>query len=165
MGDHRPSVVPRWLRKSFARPRPTSLPERRTGARGRWPRSWVRRPRWSSGSGRPTACRRIGSRPSRSPTARASPRSWSTSWVSTSTRRSTRSSCASREEPDPGSGPRPEAPAHGTFCSVRELQEASFEYVEQYNNRTSGYRRKALPEDILAKVRRAKAVLDKTPTT
>jgi transposase len=52
----------------------------------------------------------------------------------------------------------------GTFRSVRELQEAILEYVEQHNDRTSGYRWKALPEDILAKVRRARAVLDKTPT-
>ena len=53
----------------------------------------------------------------------------------------------------------------GAFRSVRELQEAIFEYVEQHNDRTSGYRWRALPEDILAKVRRARAVLDKTPTT
>jgi transposase len=52
----------------------------------------------------------------------------------------------------------------GTFRSVRELQEAIFDYVERHNDQTSGYRWKALPEDILAKVRRAKAVLDKTPT-
>jgi transposase len=52
----------------------------------------------------------------------------------------------------------------GTFRSVRELQEAIFEYVERHNDRTSGYRWKALPEDIPAKVRRARAVLDKTPT-
>jgi hypothetical protein len=52
----------------------------------------------------------------------------------------------------------------GTFRSVRELQAAIFEYVERHNDRTSGYRWKALPEDILAKVRRARAVLDKTPT-
>jgi transposase len=52
----------------------------------------------------------------------------------------------------------------GTFRSVRQLQEAIFEYVEQHNDQTSGYRWKALPEEILAKVRRARAVLDKTPT-
>lgn len=53
----------------------------------------------------------------------------------------------------------------GTFANVRQLQEAIFEYVEHPNDRTDGYRWKALPEAILAKVRRARAVLDKTPTT
>ena len=52
----------------------------------------------------------------------------------------------------------------GTFRSVRELQEAIFEYVEHHNDRTSGYRWKALPDEILAKVRRAQAILDKNPT-
>jgi hypothetical protein len=47
----------------------------------------------------------------------------------------------------------------GTFRSVGELQEAILEYVEQHNDQTSGYRWKALPDDILAKVRRARAVL------
>ena len=53
----------------------------------------------------------------------------------------------------------------GTFANVRQLQEAIFEYVEHHNDRTNGYRWKALPEAILAKVRRARAVLDNTPTT
>jgi transposase len=53
----------------------------------------------------------------------------------------------------------------GSFRSVRQLQEAIFEYVEHHNDRTEGYRWKAPPEDILAKVHRARAVLDKTPTT
>ena len=53
----------------------------------------------------------------------------------------------------------------GVFRSVKELQEAIIEFVEEHNNRTDGYRWKALPEAILAKVRRARAVLDKTPTT
>ena len=53
----------------------------------------------------------------------------------------------------------------GVFRSVRELQEAIIAFVEEHNNRTDGYRWKALPEDILAKVRRARAILDKTPTT
>lgn len=52
----------------------------------------------------------------------------------------------------------------GSFTSVRQLQEAIFEYVEHHNNRAEGRRWKALPEDILAKVRRARAILDKTPT-
>jgi transposase len=53
----------------------------------------------------------------------------------------------------------------GTFTSVRQLQAAIFEYVEHHNDRTEGYRWKALPEEILAKVRRARAILDNTPTT
>jgi transposase len=53
----------------------------------------------------------------------------------------------------------------GTFTSVRQLQAAIFEYVEHHNDRTEGYRWKALPADILAKVRRARAVLDNSPTT
>ena len=52
----------------------------------------------------------------------------------------------------------------GTFKSVRQLQEAIIEYVEHHNDRAEGRRWKALPKDILAKVRRARAILDKTPT-
>ena len=53
----------------------------------------------------------------------------------------------------------------GVFRSVKELQEAIIAFVEEHNNRTDGFRWKALPEAILAKVRRARAILDKTPTT
>lgn len=49
----------------------------------------------------------------------------------------------------------------GTFKSVRELQQAIFEYVDRHNDTTQGSRWKALPEEILAKVRRARAVLIK----
>ena len=52
----------------------------------------------------------------------------------------------------------------GTFTSVRQLQQAICEYVEHHNNDARGYRWQALPEEILAKVRRARAILDKTPT-
>ena len=52
----------------------------------------------------------------------------------------------------------------GVFQSVRDLIEAIVGFVEVHNNRTDGYRWKALPADILAKVRRARDVLDKTPT-
>jgi hypothetical protein len=52
----------------------------------------------------------------------------------------------------------------GTFRSVRELIEAIVEYVEAHNEQAQGMFWKALPDDILAKVRRARAVLDKTPT-
>lgn len=53
----------------------------------------------------------------------------------------------------------------GQFTSVAQLQEAIFEYVEHHNDRTSGYHWKALPESILAKIQRAQAILDKSPTT
>jgi transposase len=52
----------------------------------------------------------------------------------------------------------------GVFRSVGELIKAILEFVVEHNNRTDGYRWKALPEEILAKVRRAREVLDKTPT-
>ena len=53
----------------------------------------------------------------------------------------------------------------GVFRSVRERIEAIVGFVEEHNDRTDGYRWKTLPDDIPAKVRRARAVLDKTPTT
>jgi hypothetical protein len=46
---------------------------------------------------------------------------------------------------------------------VRELIEAIVEYVEAHNEQAQGVLWKALPDEILAKVRRARAVLDKTP--
>jgi len=52
----------------------------------------------------------------------------------------------------------------GTFKSVRQLQAAIFEFVDHHNDTAKGSRWKALPDEILAKVRRARAVLDKTPT-
>jgi transposase len=52
----------------------------------------------------------------------------------------------------------------GTFRSVRELQAAIVEFVEEHNNHAQGRKWKALPAEILAKVKRARAVLDKTPS-
>ena len=52
----------------------------------------------------------------------------------------------------------------GTFKSVRQLQQAIFEYVDYHNDTAQAAPRKALPHEILAKVRRDRAVLDKTPT-
>lgn len=52
----------------------------------------------------------------------------------------------------------------GTFRSVKDLQAAIIEYVEEHNNHAKGRTWKALPEEILAKVKRARAVLDNTPT-
>ncbi len=52
----------------------------------------------------------------------------------------------------------------GVFRSVDDLIRAIVGFVEEHNNRTDGYRWKALPDEILAKVRRAREVLNKTPT-
>jgi transposase len=52
----------------------------------------------------------------------------------------------------------------GTFCSVRELIAAIVEYVEHHNEHAQAMKWTALPEEIMAKVRRARAVLDKTPS-
>jgi transposase len=52
----------------------------------------------------------------------------------------------------------------GVFKSVDDLIRAIVGFVEEHNNRTEGYRWKALPDAILAKVRRAREVLNKTPT-
>ena len=52
----------------------------------------------------------------------------------------------------------------GTFRSVRELIQAIVQYVEAHNEQAQGMFWKALPAEILAKVRRARAILDKTPT-
>jgi hypothetical protein len=53
----------------------------------------------------------------------------------------------------------------GMFTSVQQLQATIFEYVEHHNNRAQAYHWKALLAEILAKVRRARTVLNNTPTT
>lgn len=52
----------------------------------------------------------------------------------------------------------------GTFRSVPELIEAIEEYVEHHNEVGKGFNWTAKAETILAKVKRARAVLDKTPS-
>ena len=52
----------------------------------------------------------------------------------------------------------------GVFRSVPEVVKAINEYIEHHNNRTNGFTWTAKAEAILAKVRRARAVLDKTPS-
>jgi len=52
----------------------------------------------------------------------------------------------------------------GTFTSVRQLQAAIVEYVDEHNEQAKARTWRALPEEILAKVRRARAALDKTPS-
>jgi transposase len=49
----------------------------------------------------------------------------------------------------------------GTFRSVRELTTAIDDYVKEHNNHAQGFQWTAKAEDILAKVRRARATLDK----
>jgi transposase len=50
----------------------------------------------------------------------------------------------------------------GVFRSVPDVVKAINDYIEHHNNRTSGFTWNAQAEAILAKVRRAGAVLDKT---
>jgi len=52
----------------------------------------------------------------------------------------------------------------GAFKSVDDLIKAILEFVEDHNDRAKGYRWKAMPDKILEAVRRARAVLDKTPS-
>jgi len=52
----------------------------------------------------------------------------------------------------------------GVFRSVTDLTKAIDDYIEHHNNRTTGFKWTAQAEAILAKVRRARAVLDKTPS-
>ena len=52
----------------------------------------------------------------------------------------------------------------GVFRSVSDLTKAIDEYIEHHNNRTTGFTWTTQAEAILAKVRRARAVLDKTPS-
>jgi transposase len=52
----------------------------------------------------------------------------------------------------------------GVFRSVTDLTKAIDDYIEHHNNRTTGFTWTAQAEAILAKVRRARAVLDKTPS-
>jgi transposase len=52
----------------------------------------------------------------------------------------------------------------GVFRSVPDLTKAIDDYIEHHNNRTTGFTWTAQAEAILAKVRRARAVLDKTPS-
>jgi len=52
----------------------------------------------------------------------------------------------------------------GVFRSVPDVIKAIEEYIEHHNNRTKGFTWTAQAEVILAKVRRARAVLDKMPS-
>ena len=52
----------------------------------------------------------------------------------------------------------------GVFHSVEQLQAAIMEYIEHHNDTTEGYTWTAKAADILDKVRRAREVLNKTPS-
>jgi transposase len=52
----------------------------------------------------------------------------------------------------------------GVFRSVSDLTRAIDDYIERHNDRTTGFNWTAQAEAILAKIRRARAVLDKTPS-
>ncbi len=52
----------------------------------------------------------------------------------------------------------------GTFRNVPELVAAIHDYIDHHNDTDQGFRWTAKAEDILAKVRRARAVLDNTPS-
>lgn len=52
----------------------------------------------------------------------------------------------------------------GVFQNVSTLQAAIHDYIQQHNQKAKGFVWTAKADDILAKVRRARAALDKTPT-
>ena len=52
----------------------------------------------------------------------------------------------------------------GTFRSVEQLTEAIMAFIEEHNDAPQSFTWTAKAEDILAKVRRAREVLDKTPS-
>jgi hypothetical protein len=52
----------------------------------------------------------------------------------------------------------------GVFTNVQQLKAAIYDYVEEHNEHAQGFTWTATPEDMLAKVRRARATLDKTPS-
>ena len=52
----------------------------------------------------------------------------------------------------------------GVFHSVEQLQAAIMKYIEHHNDTTEGYKWTAKAADILEKVRRAREVLNKTPS-
>ena len=52
----------------------------------------------------------------------------------------------------------------GSFNSVAQLEAAIWDYLDQTNNAPEPFTWTANPDDILAKVARARAVLDKSQT-
>jgi transposase len=52
----------------------------------------------------------------------------------------------------------------GTFTSVPQLKAAIYDYIDEHNEHAKAFTWTAKPDEILAKVRRAREVLDKTPS-
>jgi hypothetical protein len=52
----------------------------------------------------------------------------------------------------------------GTFRSVEQLIDAIMAFIKEHNDNPQAFEWTAKAEDILAKVRRARQVLDKTPS-
>ena len=52
----------------------------------------------------------------------------------------------------------------GVFTSVKQLKAAIYDYIDEHNEHAKGFAWTATPDEILAKVRRARAALDKTPS-
>lgn len=52
----------------------------------------------------------------------------------------------------------------GAFRNVKELKAAIYDYIERHNENAKAFVWRAKPEGILAKVSRARAALDKTPS-
>lgn len=52
----------------------------------------------------------------------------------------------------------------GVFTSVATLEAAIYAYIDEHNEQAKAFTWTATPEEILAKVARARAVLDKTPS-
>lgn len=52
----------------------------------------------------------------------------------------------------------------GTFSNVEQLKDAIMEYIDHHNDTERGFTWTARADDILDKVRRARAVLEKTPS-
>jgi transposase len=52
----------------------------------------------------------------------------------------------------------------GVFTSVKQLEAAIYDYIDHHNEHAKAFTWTAKPDEILAKVRRARAALDKTPS-
>jgi transposase len=52
----------------------------------------------------------------------------------------------------------------GAFGSVKQLEAAIYNYIEHHNEHAQAFTWTAKPDEILAKIRRARAALDKTPS-
>lgn len=67
----------------------------------------------------------------------------------------------SQHVPEHGTGKRIR---RGTFHNVKQLQQAITNYIDEHNEKSKAFKWTAKAERILAKVRRARTVLNKMPT-